>query len=162
VVRHSKRHGPQVVRAGEGRWSQGKEKLFFAALFDTGNVRAAARAVGVSTTAIYNRRKASAAFAEAWEAVLCEGKAQLEMSAVGAANRALDGIDPAEPAAMSVGEAVAVFRTCARKEALARGGGSGLAAEMPIEEVRADILQRIEAMERHERAAAARAGAEEE
>ena len=152
VVRVSKKHGPQVVRAHEGRWSRAKERLFFAALFDTGNVRAAARAAGVSTTAIYNRRRNSAAFAEAWDAVLSESKAQLEMSMAGAANRALDGIEPAEPAAMSVGEAVAVFRTFARRDAAGQRAEARFGPpEPPIEEVRAEILRRIEAMERYER-----------
>ena len=121
VVRVSKRHGPQVVRAGEGRWSEAKEKRFFQALFDTGNVRAAAAAVGMSTTAIYNRRRNNEAFAEAWEAVLSESKVQLEMNMVGAANRALDGIDPAEPPKLSTREAVAVFTSVRKADAAARG-----------------------------------------
>jgi hypothetical protein len=157
VVRVSKRHGAQVVRAHAGRWSQAKERVFFQALFDTGNVRAAARAAGVSTTAIYYRRRTSEPFREAWAVVLSECKAQLEMNSVGAANRALDGIDPAGPAEMSVAEAVAVFKACARKDGAGGAGGARQAVpEMPIEEVRADILRRIEAMERHEREEAQR------
>ena len=125
VVRVSKKHGPQVVRAAEGRWSEEKEKAFFQALFDTGNVRAAAAAVETSTTAIYNRRRTSEPFAEAWAAVLSESKVQLEMNMLGAVNRALDSIDPAEPPQITMRDAVAVFTACREGSGPGRGGPHG-------------------------------------
>jgi hypothetical protein len=157
VVRVSKRHGAQVVRANPERWSRGKERVFFQALFETGNVRAAARAAGVSTTAIYNRRRSSEPFREAWAVVLGECKAQLEMNSVGAANRALDGIEPGEPPRLSTGEAVAVFRTCARQSAAEREPTRRFdRPEATDEEMEAAILQRLEAIRRQQAAGESR------
>lgn len=146
VVRISKTYGPQVVRAHEGRWSEAKEKLFFQALFDSGNVRAAAAAVGMSTTAIYNRRRNNEGFAEAWDAVLSESKVQLEMSMIGAANRALDGIDPAEPPKLSTREAVAVFTSVRKADMAARGRQPHRAPRIATNaEVRAALVKGLKA-----------------
>jgi hypothetical protein len=146
VVRVSKTYGPQVVRANEGRWSEAKEKLFFQALFDSGNVRAAAAAVGMSTTAIYNRRRKNECFAEAWDAVLSESKVQLEMSMIGAANRALDGIDPAEPPKLSTREAVAVFTSVRKTDMAARGRQSHRSPRIATNaEVRAALVKGLKA-----------------
>lgn len=126
MVRVSKRHGAQVVRANAGRWSRGKEARFFQALFDTGNVQAAARAAGVSTQAIYNRRQESEAFRESWAAVLHEGRSQLQMDSVGAANRALEEIEPGAAPPISVKDALAVQAAAAREERGGAGhGGAG-------------------------------------
>lgn len=148
VVRVSKRHGAQVVRAHETRWSEKKERIFFEALFDTRNVRAAARAAGVSAQALYNRRRESEAFRESWAAVLSESKSQLQMNTVGAANLALEAIDPAEPPAISVKDAMAVHAAVARGEAGASGPLAGRRGGMrprtaTDEEVEAALVKRL-------------------
>ncbi|HYI63510.1 MAG TPA: hypothetical protein VEW71_01355 [Allosphingosinicella sp.] len=68
VLRRSK-HGDKMVRAAEGRWCARTEEAFFAELGRTGCVRAAARAAGISTNALYYRRDKYPDFAEQWRAV---------------------------------------------------------------------------------------------
>ncbi|PAX07350.1 hypothetical protein CKY28_15160 [Sphingomonas lenta] len=58
---------------------------FLDALRATCNVKAAAAAVGVSPTGAYRCYHADAAFREAWEAALAEGRVHLEMALIGAA-----------------------------------------------------------------------------
>lgn len=53
VLRQSKREGVQLVRAVGGRWSAKRERDFLATLAESANVRKAAAATGLSTTAIY-------------------------------------------------------------------------------------------------------------
>ena len=51
------RHGDKLVRAAAGRWSRRVEESFFEGLELTGCVRGAAAAAGISTNALYERRK---------------------------------------------------------------------------------------------------------
>lgn len=76
VLRRTK-HGDRLVRAAAGRWCAETEARFFAALGRTGCVRAAARAAGISTTALYKRREAYPEFAERWDAVAADAGARL-------------------------------------------------------------------------------------
>ena len=54
-------------------------KPFLAALADTSNVAAAARAGKVDTSTVYERRRKDAEFAREWQVALCEGYDNLEM-----------------------------------------------------------------------------------
>jgi hypothetical protein len=53
--------------------------VFLAALADTSNVSAAARKAGVSTSAVYERRRGDSEFSRLWQLALCEGYDNLEM-----------------------------------------------------------------------------------
>jgi hypothetical protein len=53
IVRSSRHGRPCVMRVGPGRWSAGKEALFLAVLEEGANVKRAAEAAGLSTTALY-------------------------------------------------------------------------------------------------------------
>jgi molybdenum-dependent DNA-binding transcriptional regulator ModE len=153
VVRASKAGRPCVVRAGPGRWSTGGERAFLAELATTANIKAAARAAGVSDVAAYNRRRQWPAFAAAWREAKAEGYERLELALICRANATLDP----EPevaarddafAAMSVGEAIKLLF-----HHLGGNGGRtpryGWRRQEPdIEEVRAEILRKVEAMER--------------
>ena len=76
VLRRTKQ-GDKMVRAAAGRWCAKTEEAFFAALGRTGCVRAAAKAAGISTTALYKRREAYPEFAERWDAVAAQAAARL-------------------------------------------------------------------------------------
>jgi predicted DNA-binding protein len=54
-------------------------KPFLAALADTSNVTAAARKAGVTTSVVYERRRADHEFNRRWQVALCEGYDNLEM-----------------------------------------------------------------------------------
>lgn len=91
VVRDSKSGQPRVQRAGPGRWSTGKENQFIEQLAATCNVSAACRAVGVSNVAVYERRKRSPTFAQAWRDALDHGYHRLEALLLGTATAVLEG-----------------------------------------------------------------------
>jgi hypothetical protein len=154
VVRPSRREGGQVVRAGEGRWTQAAEELFLAELAATANVRAAARAADFSTTAVYARRMRDPGFAARWDEARAQGEARIDLHLIHAVDRALDpetvAAADARPAP-SIAEAIQIARMF---RSAGRGGGSaraGAAAPRPraAEEARATILARIAALERH-------------
>lgn len=157
VVRASKAGRPCVVRAGPGRWSVAGERRFLAELTATANVKAAARAAGVSAVAAYNRRRLWPAFAAAWDAARAEGYVRLEMALLHAATATLDP----EPEAgavrddafagpeMSVDQAMRLLfhRDGAQGARGGRGRGYGWRAqESDIEAVRVEVLRRLTAI----------------
>lgn len=62
-------------RGGERGWV----KPFLAALAETSNVSRAAKLAGVNASTVYDARRRNRAFAEKWQAALCEGYDNLEM-----------------------------------------------------------------------------------
>jgi hypothetical protein len=176
-VRASKVGKPCVVRAGPGRWSVAGERAFLAELAASANVRAAARAAGVSKQAAYARRRQWPAFAAAWDAARAEGWLRLEMLLIAAATATLEPepvlrqaqderggeASECEPPEMSVEQALQLwFHRPGARDGAGGGRGRGHAwrrQEPDIEEVRASILRKIEAIER---ADSAKGGAQRE
>lgn len=78
VIRRGKSGKLQLVASGEGRWNSEVEGRFLELLRGCGNVRAAARAVGFTESAVWARRRKWAAFARAMEEVLEEAELALE------------------------------------------------------------------------------------
>lgn len=76
VLRRTK-HGDKLVRAAPGRWCARVEETFFDGLEETGCVRTAAAAAGISTAALYERRKAYPEFAERWDETAARSALQL-------------------------------------------------------------------------------------
>lgn len=76
VLRRTK-HGDKLVRAAPGRWCARVEEIFFDTLELTGCVRSAAAAAGISTNALYARRKAYPEFAERWDEIEARAAQQL-------------------------------------------------------------------------------------
>ena len=146
VVRHSRNAGTQVVRAGPGRWSAGTERAFLEALAKTACVRRAAEAVGLSTTAVYARRKADAGLAGRWAAALGAGEERIGEFLTAAVLAAFDPeVAAAGVPAASVAEAIAI----ARLKGVGRAQAAGAQAGVPdFETAKASILRKIEAIER--------------
>lgn len=73
-------------------WTEEKQRRFIEALADTGQVRLAAEAVGLSATAAYKLRRAphGAAFARAWDAARSHAGSMLEDVAF---ERAIEGVE---------------------------------------------------------------------
>ena len=82
--------GGQMKRAGRGRWSKAKEKVFFDELAATANARAAAAAVGLSKNAVLQRRLRHPVFAAKWDAVVRSARAAISLYAIEAANQTFD------------------------------------------------------------------------
>jgi hypothetical protein len=141
------------VRAGPGRWSTKGERAFLAELTATANVAAAARAAGVSSTAAYNRRRRWPAFAEAWREALAEGYVRIETLLIHAATVSLDPEpDPetlSEAPPMSVDQALNLWKIHRASQHGGKPQRYGWRLQEPdIEEVRAEILRKVAAMER--------------
>jgi len=157
-VRASKDGRLCIVRAGPGRWSADAERVFLEELTASANVKAAARAAGVSTVAVYNRRKNWPDFAAAWREALAEGYARIETLLVGAATVALDP-EP-DPSTRDGPElTVEQARNLPRLPRAGQHGGrpqryAWREREPDIEEVRAEILRRAAAIERQSAAKA--------
>jgi hypothetical protein len=142
--------GSQLKRAGEGRWNQRKEKLFFDELAATANVKRAAKAAGVSPNAVYQRRMRDAHFKAKWAAVLETGRASIEMHLVEAANRSFEPeeLDVADsPPKVSVAEAIRIVQTHGSKkqqeELPSFAERVASMGEQEIEELRERILGKL-------------------
>ncbi|WP_375382621.1 hypothetical protein [uncultured Sphingomonas sp.] len=155
----------RIQPAGHGRWSAGKEQLFLQELAATGNVRGAAAAVGMSTTALYARKAKWPGFADRWRAALREGWERLEEGLLRAAADTLDPPDTAPPiagpaapdralfrdaAAMTIDQALILWkahRAEAKGELDARNAGAARRrAEPSMDEVREEVLRRVRAL----------------
>ena len=151
-LRSSKTGRVCVARAGPGRWSGRAEAAFLTELAASANVAAAARAAGVSAQAVYQRRRLWPEFARAWRAALSEGYDRLEAHLLHAATATLDpeplGV-PSQAPTMTVAEAMNLLKL---HRAEARGGAAQRygwrQVEPDIEEVRAEVLRRLEVMGR--------------
>jgi hypothetical protein len=149
LVARKTRHGTQLIRAGLGRWSAKVEAAFRAALRRTGCVRAAARACGLSTTALYNRRANYPAFAAAWAADEAFAKERIPELLSAATIASLDPeIDEADLPRVNIDQAIAIARLkCGGGSE--RGRGRWIRRDPTVEEMRDEVLRRIAAIKRH-------------
>ena len=152
VARRSRGRETQLVKAAAGRWSAGAEAAFLAELERTGNVRAAARACRLSTTALYNRRKRYAGFAGRWAAAEAAALERLPALLAAAAIASLDPGVEGEPGlpAVDVGQAIAILRLKGAGGGAAEArAGRGVPEAPPIEAVRDEVVRRLAAIRRH-------------
>ena len=127
VLRRTK-HGDRLVRASPGRWSARIEASFLDGLEETGCVRTSARAAGISTAALYERRDHYPEFRARWEERLERNRAQLpgliNAAAVASMSPQPEGAKRrgrARLPKLSAGEAIRVFAI--NQNAMARAGG---------------------------------------
>jgi hypothetical protein len=152
IVHASKAGHPCIVRPGPGRLTVQAERAFLAELAATANVQAAARAAGVSTQALYKRRRKRPALAEQWRLALAEGRLRLDLLLIHVPTATLDPepeVEPREAPAMSVEQALHLFKL---HRASQRGGKPqryGWRQQLPdIEEVRAEVVRRLAAIQK--------------
>jgi hypothetical protein len=159
VVRRSKTGGAKLVRAGAGRWNAAAEERFFAELGRTACAEWAAEAAGFSTTALYNRRRNYPDFAERWRIAEEEATARLHRFVVSAGIASFDPTAAWSEGApkVSVAEAISILRLKGSSASAGPGRGKGLGdfREPSIDEVRANILRKLDAIEAAERRDAA-------
>ena len=155
ILRRSGKDGPQIIASKGKRWTDASEAKFLDALGASCNVRRSAAAAGFSTEAIYRRRRTDPAFAARWQAALEQGYARLEMALVQRANETLAGDlpDPEMPFPdMTVRDAINILqlhRPAVKGEGR-RPGWRG--RPRSLDEVRASILTKLEAIEAARRA----------
>lgn len=156
IVRASRHGRPCVMRVGPGRWSAAKEAVFLSALEEGANVKRAAAAAGISTCTLYTRRRREPAFFAAWAEAVRGGYLDVEALLIENAKTVLGGGEPAAEdgerrltGEMSVADAINILKL---HRASVKGGApqryDWRAQEPDIEEVRAEILRKVEAMER--------------
>ena len=81
---------PQMRARDSRSWTKAKERSFFETLAESCNVKFAAKAAGISASAVYVRRGRDASFRQAWDRALAIGYAQLELVML---ERALHGVE---------------------------------------------------------------------
>lgn len=165
------RSSPEIATRSEpnrraGEWTAETERDFLDHLSATANARASADAAGVSVSGAWLRRRRMPGFAEAWDEAVADGHARLEMLLMERGTALLGGLDfggsngdgaAATDDAARDGTARAAFdpqiamwllkrRDQARAGTVARG--RAWTRERSIDEVRAEILRKVEAMER--------------
>jgi hypothetical protein len=149
----------QIARARLRQWTPRVEERFLAALAATCNVRAACAEVGLTPASAYDHRGRWPRFAERWDEAIQIGYAQLEWGLIRAACNLFSAgseADPEDRRPVEVGPiremtaADAIHLLHMHKHQVHRiGKRPGLRAREPdIEEVRAEILRRVAAMER--------------
>lgn len=157
-IRRSSDGRLKVQARGKRRWSKTNEERFFAVLRECGNVAASARAVGVSREAVWKRRREWPAFARRMEQTLDEAEASLEfrVACLGtnwteeAEARKHDEPPESEIAPQPFDHEFALRFLKWRDEKKRRGGVGAAPSLPPIEEVRASILRKLDAIERHQ------------
>ena len=153
----------QIARARVLQWSPRLEDRFLAVLAATCNVRAACAAVGIGASSAYAHRRRWPAFAARWRDAVEQGYLRLECGLIEAAGNFLsgEGVPDAESlTGMTVQDAIHLLHMH-RQEV--RGIGKPhrpRAREPDIEEVRAEILRKVEALRGADRRQLARDRAE--
>ena len=154
------------VRYGEGgraklictsghRWSDEAESLFFDALAASCNVKHAAAASGFTPPTVYAQRRKRPEFAARWDEALGQGYVRLEMALVEAAVDTFEGVPfdadrPIPP--VTVAEAIRLVQLY-RGAVKGDGPGPGRRPRRrTLDEVRASIIRKIEAIENAEAA----------
>jgi len=145
----------QVARARLGQWTPDIERRFLRTLAATCNVRAACRDVGLSIASAYVRRTTWSSFAERWEEALEIGYTRLEMTLLENACNMLEVVE-VEPDApippMTVDQAIQYMGLHRRQVKREGRRTHRYYRRRTLDDVRASIIRKIEAIERHSKA----------
>lgn len=145
----------QVARARVKQWSPRVEERFLSVLGSTCNVRASAAAVGMHSSSAYDHRRRWPAFAGRWRAAVEQGYVQLECGLIEAAGNFLSGEelpDAAPLTGMTVDHAIHLLHMH-RHAVMGIGKPQASRARAPdIEDVRAEIRRKVDAIKRHDKA----------
>ena len=168
AVRGGRGRRVQVARARPSQFTARRQAAFLEHLAETANVQASLRACGAAGVDVYRHRARWPAFARAWDEAIEQGYARIEAMLIERATNVV----PAESSAVTGGAAAcapAEFDPVlalnilkahwARVERAGKGARRGGFAprEPSIEEVRASILSKLDAIRRHRARQASRA-----
>lgn len=144
----------QIARARLKQWCPRTEDRSLAALQATCNVKASCAEVGMWPPSAYAHRERWPRFRERWYAAVETGYLRLEMALIENGKNLFSGRDlpPEAPMPqMRVADAIHLLHMH-KREVRGVGGRPGLIARDPdIEEVRAQVLRKVGAMERGRR-----------
>jgi len=157
AIRRTSNGRYQLTAVPKGQWTRRTEREFFAYLRETGNISAAARAVGSDPSSVFERYRKWPGFARRWDEVLDETSVTLEFRLAcqdgAVAGRA--GEDRAADSAATAGRAgfdpdLALRFLKWRQEKKAGRGRRGRAPAPPsIEQVTERIIRQVKAVKRH-------------
>jgi hypothetical protein len=139
-----------VRRAGHGRWSKAKEKIFFEELAATSNIGMAAKAAGVSTNAILARRLKHRVFAAKFEAVVQSAKACIDLYLIEETKKSFDPDDldtgDVRPK-VTIDQAIKISQRSATKSRSAQFDPDPFAEEEPeersVDEIKESIISKL-------------------
>ncbi len=141
----------QIARARLRQWTPRVETRFLAALSATCNVKAACSEVGLTLASAYAHRKRWPAFAERWNEVVETGYVQIECALIFAAGNLFSEYGPVEVEpirGMTVDHAMHLLHMH-KHRVHGLGKRPGLRAREPgIEDIRAEVLRKVEALQR--------------
>ena len=150
TVRRAKGRQTKLIRTAGKRWSAAAEMRFLEHLAASANIKASAEAAGFSTVAIYNRRLKDPHFAARWAEALEVGYMRLECLAIELGTNALSGTPPLGDQVLPPASFGEVLNLLKLHRAQVRGGApqryDWRRQEADIEEVRAEVLRRLEVM----------------
>lgn len=142
----------QIARARVKQWSPRAEATFLRRLGETCNVKAACAAAGLSVPGAYAHRRRWDDFARRWDEVLDEGMIRLELALMERFGNPLS--DPEAPLDTPIREMTtseALYMLEMHKRRVARelnAPGRRRRGPPPIEQVRASIQRKVEAIKR--------------
>lgn len=147
----------QIARAQVRQWSPRIETRFLEALAATCNVKASCSEVGMTPSSAYRHRKRWPGFARRWDDTLDAGFVHIEMGLIDAAGVFLAGEDdigdPGAMTGMTVAYAIELLEMrerAAKAKVTNRRKRGWWRREPDIEQVRAEILRKVDAIERHD------------
>jgi len=146
-------HGgrPKIVRVGSRHFSREAEAEFLDVLATTCNVTAAMEAADLSRSPVYRRRRTDPEFAARWREALVIGYDRLEARLLESAERVLSGEPPSDDAPfpdISVAQAIVMLQNYRNREKDGRTRTAWRRRDKPIEEVRARLARKLDAIER--------------
>lgn len=143
----------QIRRARLDEFSPQVEARFLSVVAATCNVLAACAAIGMSPAAVYRHRQRREDFAQRWQRAVEEGYLRLETGLLERANSLFAGEeieagneDPLVTGPITVEQAMQLWFH--HRQHVIGIGSPRKRREMPIEEVRAEIMRRIENLTR--------------
>jgi hypothetical protein len=146
-----------VKRVGRERWGKRKEAIFFDELAATANVQRAAKAAGVSSTAVHARRLRHPLFRAKWEAVVRTAKASIDLHLVEEANKTFDPetLDTADVAPrVTIDQAIRISQLGGSKKeepATDPFDDPNYSYEDDIAEIRERLVGKLQALRRRDR-----------
>jgi len=143
----------QIARARVKQWTPRAEARFLSALGATCNVKAACAEAGLTQASAYNHRNRWQGFAKAWDAALDLGSLKLDCAIIEAARNIFsddEAVEEDRPIPhMSFDQAIsALWLHQRRLWGIGRAPGRVRTREPDIEEVRAEVLRKVETMVR--------------
>lgn len=152
-VRASGKDGPQIIATGARRIGEEQIETFLDHLAATCNATLSARLTGFSREAFYARRRNDPVLDERWRLAMLQGYGRIEELTLRTAEAFLEGRPPPPDSPireMSMRDAIAIVKIYRSTVTGAEGKRPGWRGRpRSLDEVKASILKKLSAVERH-------------